>query len=145
MYNYDVYDDVLRRVKNGCIVVLILTLVLAAFLLCMNVKGHLAKGKPLIKLLINSFVGGIVVAELIYFGISIGNIITDINEQSYIVYEGEFVVSEHNDGYTTIIVDGEKTTLSGEADLPGGTYLGEVVYGKNSKHAVDWFVEETLK
>lgn len=75
---------------------------------------------------------------------------TDIREQAYVVYEGEFTCKQARVGRSNygakiyLTVDGEELELEVKStELDYGTYVGRVVYSKRTEKLLDYEIYET--
>jgi hypothetical protein len=136
MDKYLEYESKLRGHIGGSVFGLILIAILVVAIIVLNKKVSTVKDK-LDSIFIIVLI--IVFALLGYsvFGTSIQNLNQDIKSQAYVTYYGEFSVSEDRNSYVTIEVEGKSVVLDGRCELPGGEYVGTVVYGQSSKRLLD--------
>ena len=138
MNNYLEYETILKNQIGASIFAIIMIVALSIALVIINIKVFSKDLGKLGKLLVNVFIIVIILCGAFTFISRIYNINQDIKLQSYVTYYGEFSVIEDRRGYVTLKDQGEKITLSGTCDLPGGEYVGTIIYSKSSKHLLDW-------
>ena len=135
------YDEVLENQIFVSVFVIILIFILAITVFVSNKKHFFDDLGKTGRTLVNLFVVTILVAGIIHFSLRICHLYTDIHEQSYITYSGNFEVSSYNDRYVTLQSEGDALTLDGKVELPGGQYSGQIVYAKHSKYVLSWHVD----
>lgn len=111
---------------------------LSVMLFVLNLKVFSKDLGKIGQFLVNIFITVVILSATVFFVSGIHNINEDIECQSYITYYGEFNVSEYKEGYVTIKDQDKFITLSGRCDLPGGEYVGTIIYSQSSKHILDW-------
>jgi hypothetical protein len=139
------YENILKGQIGASIFALVLIIALFAMLCVLNVKIFSQDFGPISKGLVNIFILVVIISSTVYFLFRIHYINQDINTQSYVIYRGEFIVSDYREGYVTLNDQNEAFTLSGRCDLAGGKYIGSVVYSQSSKYLLDWEIDAALK
>ena len=88
--------------------------------------------------------------SFIFFGLGrqIHSMNTDVKQQSFLVYDGEFIYryERQRKGHISEIiftVNGEEIVLVAEnPNIDSGTYRGRVIYSENSKYLLDYKIYE---
>lgn len=140
MNQYLEYETILKGQIGASVFALIMAVALAVMFFVLNIKFFSQDFGKISRTLINMFIIAAILGATIFFSLRIHHLNQDIQSQSYVTYHGEFNVSEYNDGYVTFKDQDETITLSGRCDLPGGKYVGTVIYSELSKHLLDWEV-----
>ena len=140
MLDYAVYSNQLRGRLILCIGMLLVLLLFTTVMVFANKKGLFAKEKKIVRIVIQVIVAAIILAGTIAMGLSTFEYASDIKNQSYVEYEGTFVIDESKpNGFFVIIQDGEKTIqLESWAAARDGmkedtVYYGKLVYAVKSK------------
>ena len=132
------YETILKGQIGASIFALVMIVALFIMLVVLNIKvfpRDLGKND---QIFVNIFVIVVILASSIVFTSHIYNLNQDIKSQSYVEYRGEFHVSEYKEKYVTFKDHEKNITLSGYCDLPGGEYVGTIIYSQSSKHLLDW-------
>lgn len=156
-----ILEKVLEYEQRQCVIVIIL---LVAALLTIGVFAiKRSKSAKLVdKIIIGTILLGLVATAAAYF-IHYSNyrqkIMTDINKEEFIEFHGEFTHDDyqkdsfyHNvylmdDGGNEILLRypdyaNMHDTYKDFTELPVGSFAGTVIYSKNSKIVVGWYIEE---
>ena len=141
MDKYLEYESNLRGHIGACVFGLVFMAIVVVAIIVLNKKVSKVKDKldPILTIVLIIVFG---LLGYFVFGTSINNLNQDIKSQAYVTYYGEFSVSEDRNAYVTIEVEGKSIVLEGRCDLPGGEYVGTIVYGQSSKHLLDWEIGE---
>ena len=138
MNNFAAYDKILTRscmmqVGIGILVIVIISIAYPMIKKADMDNRNEQKYSALICLLL-------VLGAVILGGCTVYKTISDIQNQSYIVYNGSFVSDKDGTGKVYIVdSSGKKMTLSVAAyTIPDGTHNGKIVYGKKTKIVVDY-------
>lgn len=138
MNNFAEYDKILTRscmmMVGICILVIAIISIAYPFIKKADMDNrNEQKYSTLICLLF-------VLGAVIIGGYTAYKTISDIQNQSYIVYNGSFVSDKDGTGKVYIVdSSGKKMTLSvASYTIPYGTHNGKIVYGKKTKIVVDY-------
>ena len=84
----------------------------------------------------------VIVIAVVVSGNLIYETASDIHNQDYIVYEGNFETSKSSLGCSVTIVDesGEKISLSSPSERFYGKSSGRIIYGKKTQRIVDFWI-----
>ena len=132
------YEAILKGQIGSSVFALVMIIILAAVLVVVNIKLFSKDLGKVGQTIVNVFIIIVILSSTVVFVSRIYNINQDIKSQSYVTYYGEFTVSQYKEGYVTIKDQGKNINLSGKCDLPGGEYIGTIVYSQASKHILDW-------
>jgi hypothetical protein len=132
MMDYSKYEEQLNKEVSETWVAWILILVLIGVLVYMNKSDFYSDTKKWIKWACNVFIVLVIVGAATNFIMFAYNTNSDIENQSYIVYEGVFSFDYYRGNYVYIYEDGKRRTLTYEDAhcFPAGTYNGKLVYAK---------------
>lgn len=142
-YNYEAYDEIMR--KSSSFWILIILAFLFLFILLFLGKPF-KKDKKIVKILISTFVGIVFACLVGFFGYKMYEISADIENHSYVIYEGEFSVGKYEKYSISIPINGKVVVLDGMQVIktPSGRYYGKVVYSERSRCLVDYQVVKEL-
>lgn len=143
MSEFAEYENILKREMGGYILGICACLVLTVVVILMY-KTHcfddFTKLQGIFSILL---ITTAIVAATINLSLGIYNVICDIDEQSTVIYEGDFEIASNNTGYVTLKNDGKSITLSGKCwGHRGGKYKGKIIYAEHSKRLLDWVIIE---
>ena len=137
---YDVYR---QKLTNYCciivVVCVIVILVLTAFILYERKSYKKDQDKSSLLFIIGGL--ALIVGSIIIIGRTSYKTIYDINNQSYITYEGTFEAEKSAGSCVVTIVDdsGKRIALSGTSDFYGKS-KGKLIYGKKTRRIVDYWI-----
>lgn len=130
--DYSKYEEQLNKEASETWIAWILIFVLIGVFIYINKSDFYSDTKKWIKWVCNVFIVVVIVGVSVNFIMFLYNTNSDIQNQSYIVYEGDFSFDYYRGNYVYIYEDGKRRTLTYEdADcFQGGTYNGKLVYAK---------------
>ena len=134
----DKYENILKNQIWASMLGIVLVLILSATMIILNKKHLFDELGKIGKFFVSTFIVLIIISAGAYFSLRISHLYTDIQEQAYITYVGEFEVSPYNDRHVTLQTESTSLSLDGKVDLPSGKHFGKIVYAKNSKRILDW-------
>ena len=130
--DYSKYEEQLKQEASETWIAWIMIFLLICAFVYINKSDFYSNTKKWIKWVCNLFIVVVIVSASINFIMFSYNTQSDIENQSYIVYEGDFSFDHYRGNYVYIYEDGKRRTLTYEdADcFQGGTYTGKLVYAK---------------
>jgi len=139
-------DKLYSSIKFGIVMIFLIIVIVLVALLLMNKNNLLERNTSIIL-----FACSLILSASIYF-LEILPVQKDINQQSYIVYEGEFYVEEiktasRSGTYIYIQASNDSTPIRYEVSCDVNeinndtSYMGYFVYSKHSKIIVDIRIE----
>lgn len=132
--DYSEYEKILRKEVSDTWIFWVILVVLVGMFIYINKSDFYDDMKKWAKIVSNIIIVVVIISTSLYFATYIYNSYSDINNEAYVVYEGEFYINDHRGDYVHIEENGKKRTLSYyDANyMEGGTYTGKFVYAKRT-------------
>ena len=136
MNNFAAYDKVLTHSCMIIVGICILVIAIISIAYPFIKRQYKTNEQKFVTLICVLFVLGAVIIG----GYTTYKTMSDIQNQSYIVYSGSFISDKDGTGKVYIVdSSGKKMTLSvASYTIPYGTHDGKIVYGKKTKIVVDY-------
>ena len=144
MNDYDAYEDILIKDVMFTIVFAIIAVIALVVVEYIVIKFKLFDLKKIEIIVATIILAIILIVYMSHVVFHAANIISDINEEAYINYNGEFNISETKDSTITINYEDEDIYLYNNNRIKGGLYNGNLVFSKKSKIVLEIRIENKI-
>lgn len=133
MSNSD-YEKILKHEVEKTWIIWIFIFIAIGLFIYINKSDFYNDTKKWVKVISNALILICVISASIYFITYTYQSTSDIKNEAYITYEGDFYINYYRGNYVDIKENGKKRTLSYKdaSTMEGGTYSGVFVYAKKT-------------